>query len=360
MGERGVDGAASARVGGEGGQQHPIEAHVPFGGQGGPHESDGDGLPDAPGNEEQSEDGQEPECPGHDEPLGPLDRPPGPRAQQGHRDGTEEDRVAEADDHGPVLGSRHASKEGRREGGGRRERPARPAQLSQVQERVNRSPHARARRHAHEAREDGLSGRDRVAGHLCIEQRLQQDGYRADPEYARAPAGRGGWTKDPVAGAERQSQEDGAGANDAHDVAKRVGRRLGQVRLAPVSGDSPHETIPRSRARRAISPSAAAAAAPSRSTSATLPTRPGANDWRSSSRQAVSTAKPSGSPRAAHTALPETGEDGVFDDVTGFADEEMSGRQCLRVTRWAGARGRGGRARRRCGPRPTGCRRNTR
>ena len=251
--ERGVDDAAGARVGGEGGEQEPVRV----GGEGRgaeqrAHEACRDARPGGPRHEHERDRQEEGHRPPHHDQLCALDPALDALAEQDDSDRAQEDQVAERQDHRVILCARHAPEAERGEGRAGGERPAGPGHLDQVQQRVAPSPEPGPRGGPHEAREDGLARGERVAGHLGIEHGLQDDRHRAEPEQGRAVRHGDRGAQEPVPRAERDAEQEGPRPDHAHGIAERERRRMRQI-APPPGGQRAHARAGRRRHRnRAI------------------------------------------------------------------------------------------------------------
>ena len=108
--------------------------------------------------------------------------------------------------------------------------PRRPAGLEEVENRVDPGPEGRAGPRAHEARERRLAGGQRIAHGLHVEHRLKKDGDGRHPEERQSVSDERGRPEQKLAAADREPEDDDAGADDAdpgEPLRHRRGREVG-------------------------------------------------------------------------------------------------------------------------------------
>src|SRR5262249_60548100 len=116
--------------------------------------------------------------------------------------------VAERENHVASIAPWCAPEEQPRERRATRRRPSWPTELEQMKERVGPRPEARPGRGPHETDEDGFPRRQRVAGHLGVEQRLENHGERAHPQERWTMRDGNAGTAEPVAGPQPPAAQD--------------------------------------------------------------------------------------------------------------------------------------------------------
>ncbi len=197
------------------------------------HEPRRHARPHIVGHQEDSHAEQDEQGRAHHEPLGALDAPLCPRVRQRDDDRGEKEEIAQDEHDLAIFSARCPSEEKAGERRASRGRPPWPAELDEIETRVDARPEAGPRRGAHEARVNGFSRGQRVARHLRVEKRLENHRDRANPQQRGPVLDRDGGTQQPIAGAQRQAEQDGPGPDDAHGVPDARRRRMWQVALLP-------------------------------------------------------------------------------------------------------------------------------
>jgi len=173
-----------------------------------PDEAGGDGAPYGARDEDHGEGGQEEQGADEEDPVRAPEEVLAASAQQDRPHRGREQEVAQRQHHRVIFVAGRAAEEERGRGGAAGERPARPAELEEVQARIGPGPEARVGRGAEKGPPDGLAGGQRVARHLGIERGLQGHGHGADPEKGGPMPDDHHRSEQPITRAEREAQQD--------------------------------------------------------------------------------------------------------------------------------------------------------
>jgi hypothetical protein len=236
--------SARARVGGEAGEDEPVsplgeEAHQRTGLRvadevgAAAEEARDHRHPGVEAREHDAEEEQRHDDPGDHEPFCVLECLLNLLAKEQQSQGGEERDVA------PELhGARHvrsgnAADHRRHDRGCGRCRPPRPAQLDEAQDRPEPAPEDGPGLRAHEATHDRLTGVERVAGDLLVEDPLEEDRCRGYPQERRRELGRHSRPDQPFTASDRDAEDDRSRPGDAEGVLQVVGRWRGKLRHFP-------------------------------------------------------------------------------------------------------------------------------